>query len=243
MLSLKKIKQINTEADSRIDVLRLSMDAKERVKIGEFSRQGKSYAKIKALDHDFGNEHITPQGIFIPKLDEFQMFFTSSSITANFIVDMLTIFWENNKNRFKDVRRLVLNQDNGPECKSTRTQFIKRICEFSGKYNMEVSLAYYPPYHSKYNPVERVWGNLEQHWNGSLLDTVETVLKFAQSMKWKGNYPTVQLIENKYQTGVKLDKQTMNAYEKIIERDKELGKWFVEINPEKCKKLVSPELW
>ena len=131
MRSLKKIKQINTEADIRTDVLRLSMDAKERVKIGEFARQGKSYATIKALDHDFGNEYITPQGIFIPKLDEFQMFFTSSTITANFIVDMLTIFWENNKNRFKEVRKLVLNQDNGPECKSTRTQFIKRICEFS----------------------------------------------------------------------------------------------------------------
>jgi len=243
MLSLKKIRQINAEADSRSDVLRLSMDAKDRVKIGEFSRQGKSYAKIKALDHDFGNEYITPQGIFIPKFDEFQMFFTRSSITANFIIDMLTIFWKNNRDRFKEVRKLVLNQDNGPECKSTRTQFIKRICEFSGKFNMEISLAYYPPYHSKYNPVERVWGNLEQHWNGSILDTVETVLKFAQSMRWKGNCPSVQLIENKYQTGIKLCKQTMNAYERIIDRDKELGKWFVDIKPEKCKKLILPELW
>lgn len=243
MLSLKKIKQINTEADECPKVLRLSMDAKDRVKIGGFSRGGKSYAKLKALDHDFGNEYITPQGIFLPKFDEFQMFFTNSSITANFIVDMLTMFWINNKTRFCEVRKLVINQDNGPECKSTRTQFIKRICEFSGKYDLDVVLAYYPPYHSKYNPVERVWGTLEQHWNGTTLDTVETVLKFAQSMKWKGNYPTVQLIENKYQTGIKLNRQTMDAYEKIIERDKELGKWFVEINPEKCKKLIMPTLW
>lgn len=38
------------------------------------------------------------------------------------------------------------------------------------------------PYHSKYNPVERVWGALGNHWNGSVLDTVETALNFAQTM-------------------------------------------------------------
>jgi hypothetical protein len=35
----------------------------------------------------------------------------------------------------------------------------------------------------------------------------------------------------------------MDSYEKIIERDVELGKWFVEIKTEKCKKLIMPELW
>lgn len=243
MLFLKKIKQVNEDADNQADVLRLSLDAKNKVKIGLFSRGGKSYAKVKALDHDFGNEFITPQGLFIPKLDEVQMYFTSSSVTANFIVDMLIQFWTNNQHRFSNVKKIVLNQDNGPECKSTRTQFIKRICEFSGKYDLIVYLAYYPPYHSKYNPIERVWGILEQHWNGSILDTVDSVLKYAQSMKWKGNYPAIYHIENKYRTGIKLDKRTMDAYEKIIERDKELGKWFIEIKPEKCKKLIMPSLW
>jgi hypothetical protein len=243
MLFLKKIKQINEDADKQNDVLRLSLDAKNKVKIGEFSRGGKSYAKIKSLDHDFGNEYITPQGLFIPKLDEVKLYFTNSSITANFIVDILTQFWNTNQHRFTNVRKIVLNQDNGPECKSTRTQFIKRICEFSGKNDLTIYLAYYPPYHSKYNPVERVWGILEQHWNGGLLDSVDTVLKYAQSMKWKGKYPEIHFNKNKYQTGIKLDKQTMNAYEKIIERDKELGKWFVEIKPENCKKLIMPNLW
>jgi transposase len=26
---------------------------------------------------------------------------------------------------------------------------------------------YYPPYHSKYNLIERCWGILENHWNGT----------------------------------------------------------------------------
>ncbi len=110
MLFLKKIKQVNEDADKQIDVLRLSLDAKNKVKIGQFSRGGKSYAKVKALDHDFGNEFITPQGLFIPKLDEVQMYFTSSSITANFIVDILIQFWINNQHRFSNIKKIVLNR-------------------------------------------------------------------------------------------------------------------------------------
>ncbi len=243
MLFLKKIKLINEDADKRSDVLRLSLDAKARIKIGQFSRNGKTYANIKTLDHDFGNEYITPQGIFVPKLDEVRLYFTNSSITANFIADTLIQFWESNQFRFSKIKKIVLNQDNGPECKSTRTQLIKRLCEFSGKYNLILYLAYYPPYHSKYNPIERVWGILEQHWNGSVLNSVDSVLEYAKSMKWKGKLPIVHFNKNKYKTGIKLDKKTMNGYEKLIERDTELGKWFVEIKPNKCKELIIPSLW
>ena len=38
---------------------------------------------------------------------------------------------------------------------------------------------YFPPYHSKYNPIERCWGILEHHWNGALLDTIESALLWA----------------------------------------------------------------
>ena len=62
-----------------------------------------------------------------------------------------------------------------PENSSRRTQFIKRLEEFSIDYDVEITLLYYPPYHSKYNPIERVWGAVEKHWGGALLDTEETI--------------------------------------------------------------------
>ena len=243
MQSLKKIKQINQDADADFRTLRLSMDAKNRVKIGKFSRGGKSYSKIQAYDHDFGGEYITPQGILLPEYDEVKIYFTSSKVTANFIADILVDFWENNKNRFPGITKIGLNQDNGPECNSSRTQFIKRMCEFSGKYGITIYLAYYPPYHSKYNPIERVWGILELHWNGSILDTPESVINFAKSMKWKGQNPEIHFMNTLYKTGIRLDKKTMTGYENLLIRDKELGKWFVEIKPDKCKSLVYPKLW
>ncbi len=48
--------------------------------------------------------------------------------------------------------------------------------------------------HSKYNAIERCWGALEKHWNGTLLTTIPIVLKWAQSMTWKGIRPIVRTL-------------------------------------------------
>jgi hypothetical protein len=36
---------------------------------------------------------------------------------------------------------------------------MQRLVEFVQHYHLTVRLAYYPPYHSKYNPIERCWGH------------------------------------------------------------------------------------
>ena len=61
----------------------------------------------------------------------------------------------------------MINADNGPENSGVRTQWLKRLMEFSAHYGVTVQLACYPPYHSKYNPVERVFGVLDPKRAGS----------------------------------------------------------------------------
>ncbi|MCU7881686.1 MAG: hypothetical protein KZQ66_16385 [Candidatus Thiodiazotropha sp. (ex Lucinoma aequizonata)] len=51
--------------------------------------------------------------------------------------------------------------DYGPESSGRRTQWLKRLTELSETDQLTIQLAYYPPYHSKYNPVERLWGVLD----------------------------------------------------------------------------------
>lgn len=221
-------------------VLRISMDAKDRVKIGVFARSGRNWSKLKANDHDFGKEYITPFGFYLPELKTTHFYFTESKVTADFIVDALTAFWQTTSGRLKKIHTLVINSDNGPECQSRRTQFIKRICEFSIEHNIIVKLAYYPPYHSKYNPIERVWGGLEQFWNGDILDTKETVLNFAHNFVWAGKRAVVTLMEEVYKTGVKLSAKEMKIYEKaIIRLDDQIGKWFVTFDPERIKDVLN----
>lgn len=216
-------------ADESEGVLRLSLDAKANVNVGPFSRGGYSRQKEQAADHDFAPDTILkPFGIFLPAHDETYLYFTESRITADFIIDSLETLWPELKKRF-DLHTLVLNLDNGPENSSRRTQFIKRIVDFAQKEQIDINLVYYPPYHSKYNPIERVWGILEKHWNGEILYSVEKVLGLARSMKWNGKNPVVRMIKGIYEKGKKLSKKIMKEYEEMIERTEGLENWSVNI--------------
>lgn len=224
--------QVNRAADENETVLRLSLDAKAAVLLGLFSRNGRTRVIVKALDHDFDPQHkVIPFGIFLPQSNELYLYFTSSRVTSDFIVDCLVDFWVRVQDRFSQVKTLRLNQDNGPENHSRRTQFVNRLVDFADEFQMNVELAYYPPYHRKYNPVERVWAVLEKHWNGSLLDTLTPVLKFAQTMTWHGRHPVVKFVKKTYRTGVRLTQKAMAELEKRLERLPGLEKWFVKISP------------
>jgi transposase len=224
------VKQINEEADANAQTLRISMDAKATVKVGPFARGGKSRVPTKAADHDFQPKAtVTPVGIFLPASDEVFFYGVISKVTSDCLVDRLADWWEMVRERFLHIKTLVINLDNGPENHSRRTQFMQRLLEFVQRYQISIRLVYYPPYHSKYNPVERCWGILEQHWNGALLDSIEAVIQYAASMTWKGKHPVVELVTTTYQTGVKLTKEAMDGVETQLQRLPTLEKWFVDI--------------
>jgi len=224
------VKQCNEEADANERVLRISIDAKATVKVGPFARGGKSRVLTKAADHDFeATATVTPVGLFLPASDELFLYAVTSKVTSDCLVDRLVDWWESVKERFADITTLVINLDNGPESHSRRTQFMQRLVEFALRSHLTIRLAYYPPYHSKYNPIERCWGILEQHWNGALLDSLEAVIQYASTMTWKGNHPLVALVTTTYQTGVKLTKKAMQAVETQLQRLPHLDKWFVDI--------------
>jgi hypothetical protein len=225
----KSTHALNEKADRSDKMLRISIDAKTSVSLGDFSRGGQSrVAGITGCDHDFkGTESITPFGILLPKHNDLSLYFASNKVTSDFIVDTLTHWWVANRGKFEKVTTLVINLDNGPDCSSRRTQFMNRLLEMACTFRLNIHLAYYPPYHSKYNPIERVWGILENHWNGSLLSTADIVLAFAKSMTWKGENPAVTLVDAVYETGKKLTAKAMLKVESQIHRLKEAWKWNV----------------
>ena len=155
----------------------------------------------------------------------------TSRETSDFIADCLQQWWDTNEHRFTHIRQLVINLDNGPQNSSFRTQFMKRMVEFSDRNDLEIVLVYYPPYHSKYNPIERCWGILEEHWNGTLLNTVDAVLQWARTMTWKGVHPIVELMDKAYEKGVRLTKKAFRKFEDRLQRDESLPKYYVTIQP------------
>jgi hypothetical protein len=213
-------------------VLRISLDAKATVKVGPFARGGKSRVSTAAADHDFQPAAlVTPVGILLPLLDERFLYGITSKVTSDCLADCVERWWETVRLRFAYTTMLVINLDNGPETHSRRTQFMQRMVSFAQRTGLTIRLAYYPPYHSKYNPIERCWGILETHWNGALLDSIDAVIQFAATMTWKGTHPVVELVTTSYKTGVKLTKAAMQAVEAQLTRRPGLEKWFVDICP------------
>jgi Rhodopirellula transposase DDE domain len=221
---------VNAQADAAPDELRVSLDAKATVKIGPFSRRGTSRVAVQAADHDFApQETVTPVGLFLPATDELFIYHVTSKVTSDCLVDRLEQWWASVRDRFAPIKTLVLNRDNGPESHSHRTQFMVRLVQFAQRTGVAVRLAYYPPYHSKYNPIERCWGILEMHGNGALLDSREAVCGFTASMTWKGAHPVVELVTTTYHSGVTLTKEAMAAVEAQFTRLPHLTKYFIDI--------------
>ena len=94
-----------------------------------------------------------------------------------------------------------MNPDNGPENHRRRTPVVKRRIDVGRRYGRSLQLASSPPYHRKYNAIERCWGARENPWNGTLLDGVDPPRRFAETMTWNGKHPLVQRITKSYQEG------------------------------------------
>jgi len=145
---------------------------------------------LKADDHD--REWIAvlvPLGILDVSGERLSIYFGQSAKTSDFVADCLELWWQENQAIYPGLEELVIDLDGGAATRSNRTQFIKRMVEFARKTQWQIRLIYYPPYHSKYNPIERCWAVLENYWNGAILDSIDAALNWASNMTWKGIKP------------------------------------------------------
>jgi len=212
---------------------RLSLDCKATVSLGEFSRSGKTRGDNQANDHDMGaKEKYIPCGIVDEHSGALFIEFGSSCKTSDFIVDTLDAWWNHlGCDEQRTIPLIQIKVDNGPESSGSRTQFLKRMVEWVDQIGIPVQLLYYPPYHSKYNPIERCWGILEQHWNGAKLTDTPTLLAWASSMTWKGLHPIIDLSHKHYQKGISLTKKQMRPIESRLQRSPALPKWDILVRP------------
>lgn len=117
-----EVHRINEDADSDLEKLRISLDCKATVKIGPFSRGGKSRIEQRVSDNDFEPEAVLiPFGIFVPESAESHLWFCEGPVTADFMVDRLEELWPELQQRYPDVNTLIINADNGPESNGQRT--------------------------------------------------------------------------------------------------------------------------
>ena len=201
--------------------------------IGDVSRGGLTRGDHRAGEHDLGwHETYSPCGIVDEARARLRLTFGSACKTSEVIVDTLEAWWAAlEEAEHVTMARLQINMENGPESSGGRTQFLHRLVQCADQMGTPLHRLYSPPDHRQYNPIERCWGIVELHGNGTKLVEVETRLAWAKSMTWKGIHPVVELSRTGYQKGIALGKKAMQAVESRLERHPELPKWDILIRP------------
>ena len=147
------------------------------------------------------------------------------------MVDGLESWWHDHAHQHPDVEELALNVDKGPSVQRHRTQFIRRMVALSHKTGLRSVWISYPPYHSKYHPIERCWAALENSWDGAILSTVDTAVQWAANRQWKGSAPVIHLVEKVYEKGIRVGQEVLEELQQCWKRSETLPKWDVVIEP------------
>jgi len=131
---------MNTWADENPETLRLSIDTKATVLVGQYSRGRKSRGTqaVEAWDHDMRpREKLVPGGILEPVSGKSFLFFgNNNNKTSDFLVDGLLLWWKERESSLSHIKQLVINIDNGPECSGCRSQFLYRMSEFAERQGL-----------------------------------------------------------------------------------------------------------
>jgi hypothetical protein len=192
----------------------------------------------KGWDHDPpAKRKLVPFGILTVTAGALMLLFGSRE-TSDAWADALQLWWRRVRAGHGHIKRLVIHLDNGPKNSRRRTQFLKRMAQFADWSGLEVRLVYYPPYHSKYNRIERRWSALERKWNGVLLTGWKVVLQGALRMTWKGRHPTVTRLRGAYPDGVRVAAKEMKQYEARLQRSATLPKYDITIKPRRTEPRV-----
>jgi transposase len=187
----------------------------------------------QALDHDPPPTYkLVPFGVLMLGTGLLTLIFGSHEC-SDFFGDCMKAWWTSVRRRCRGIRRLVIYLDNGPKNSGVTRKFLRRMVQFADWSGLEIRLVYYPPYHSKYNPIERCWSSLQRKWNGVLLTCWEVVRACALRMTWRGEHPEVYHLEDDYATEAPVTTAEMKQISARLERSETLPKYDITIRPTK----------
>jgi hypothetical protein len=214
----------------------LSIDTKKKELLGNFYRDGHLYTSeaIKVFDHDFPNfseGKIIPHGIYDVYQDKCYLTIGGSHDTAEFVCDNIEYHWENElKYLYPAAAKMLLLCDGGGS-NGCRFHVVKEaIYKLAKKLEIEIVVAHYPAYCSKWNPIEhRAFSNITRAWQGVPFDSYKTVVDLAEKAETTTGFSVdVWVNEKIYQIGIKASDDFMNKYP--VKFDDFLPLWNYRLN-------------
>jgi hypothetical protein len=220
----------------------LSVDLKSRELLGNFFRSGilRTRETIRVFDHDFAEFAqgvVLPHGIYDLKLNRGYIHLGTSHETSQFACDNLRDWWERfGRAAYPAARSILLLGDGGgsnPADKDNGQAHLFRtdLQRLVNDLVLEIRVAHYPPYASKYNPIEhRLFPHLTRVCRGVIFHTIDVVAELMRKATTRtGLSVVVDIVDKVYEIGSKVSQATKDAVNLV--RDTVLPRWNYRILP------------
>jgi len=190
----------------------LSIDCKKKERLGNLYRDGKCFCTkaIKVFDHDYeylSEGKVIPHGIYDLKANKGYISIGGTSETADFIVDNLLWWWfEYGIHQYPDAKNILILCDAGGANSYRHHIFKHRLMEFASQTGLSVIVSHYPPYCSKWNPIEhRLFSQVHRAMEGAVFSDYQTVQRLIEQTSTKNGLSVVVRLNLKdYQKGIKI---------------------------------------
>ena len=190
----------------------VSMDTKKKEYMGNFYRPGRLYTTtiVETNDHDF---YSLAEGIVIPHAiydlvqNKGYINIGTSHDTSQFVCDSLRQWWFAQGQRdYPQATSVLVLCDGGGSNNSRHYIFKQDLQKLADEIGVEIRIAHYPPYCSKYNPIEhRLFPHVTHACQGVVFKSVAVVKELMARTKTKqGLRVTVNVMDKVYQTGRKV---------------------------------------
>ncbi len=189
----------------------VSIDTKKREQIGNFQREGHLYStgEIHTNDHDFRSYAkgvVITHGIYDGKYNTGYINLGTSRDTSEFACDCLRNWWYNQgKYDYPHATYILILCDGGGSNSSRSYIFKEDIQKLADEIGIEIRIAHYPPYTSKYNPIEhRFFPHVTRACRGVIFEDINIVRELMEKTETTtGLRATVNIIDREYKTGRK----------------------------------------
>lgn len=196
----------------------LSIDCKKKERLGNLYRNGKTLCSkaVKVFDHDYDHlseGKVIPHGIYDVQANKGYVSIGGSSETADFIVDNLLWWWEEyGIHQYPEAKNILLLCDAGGANSYRHHLFKHRLMKFAKETGLSVIVCHYPPYCSKWNPIEhRLFSQIHKAMEGVVFSDYQTVQKLIEQTSTKtGLTVVVRLNMKEYKIGIKIDKKEID---------------------------------
>jgi hypothetical protein len=209
----------------------ISIDTKKKEMLGNFYREGVTDALEPTVvnDHDFSSYSqgkVIPHGIYDLGRNEAALHLNTSHDTSELACESIELWWcEQGLKHYPYADELLVLCDGGGSNSASHYIFKEDLQALSNRLHLMIRLAHYPPYCSKYNPIEhRVFPHVTRACQGVPLETVKTAKYYMEKAgTTTGLNIAVRIIDKVFETGRKYTadfKETMT-----IQFDDYLPKW------------------